>query len=57
MNKVFPIIIVVAFWSIFIWGLSNPKVGDAIIALFTVGMAVCFILLCKKILWLIINSK
>jgi multisubunit Na+/H+ antiporter MnhF subunit len=58
MNKVLPIIMVVSFWAIFLWGMSSPKVGDAIVALFIVGMIITFILLCKIILWkIIVNSK
>lgn len=58
MNKYLPLIMVVAFWGIFLWGMNNPKVGEGVIAISVVGITIFIIFLGKKILWkLIDNSK
>lgn len=50
MRKILPLIMVIAFWGIFLWGQSNPKVGDAIEVMGIVGIILSVILLTKKIL-------
>ena len=58
MNKYLPLIMVLAFWGIFLWGMNNNKVGDAVIAISVVGITIFIISLGKKMLWkLIYNSK
>jgi len=58
MNKYLPLIMVVAFWGIFLWGMNNPKVGEGVIAITVVGITIFIISLGKKMLWkLIHNSK
>jgi hypothetical protein len=58
MNKYLPLIMVLAFWGIFLWGMNNPKVGEGVIAISVVGITIFIISLGKKILWkLIDNSK
>lgn len=58
MNKYLPLIMVVAFWGIFLWGMNNPKVGEGVIAITVVGITIFIISLGKKMLWkLIYNSK
>jgi len=50
MRKILPFFMVIAFWTIFLWGQSNPKVGDAIEVMGIVGIILSVILLTKKIL-------
>ena len=50
MRKILPLIMVIAFWGIFLWGQSNLKVGDAIEVMGIVGIILSVILLTKKIL-------
>ncbi len=57
MNKALPIILVLAFWGIFLWGMANPKVGDAIIAVTIAGVVIYILYLSKKIIWNIIFNK
>ena len=58
MNKYLPLIMVVAFWGIFLWGMNNPKVGEGVIAITVVGITIFIISLGKKMLWKLIgNSK
>jgi len=58
MRKILPILMVIAFWAIFLWGQSNPKVGDAIVVIGIVGITLTVILLTKKILnFIIANSN
>lgn len=58
MRKILPVIMVIAFWGIFLWGMNNPKVGEAIIAISIVGITIFIISWGKKMLWkLIANSK
>lgn len=57
MNKIIPIIMVVAFWGIFLWGMYNPKVGEAIIAITLVGIVIGIVYISKKILWTIISKS
>lgn len=54
MRKILPLILVIAFWTIFLWGQSNPKVGDVIVVIGIVGITLSVILLTKKILYFII---
>ena len=56
MRKILPILMVIAFWTIFLWGQSNPKVGDAIVVIGIVGITPTVILLTKKILNFIIAN-
>lgn len=49
---------VIAFWGIFLWGISSPKVGEAIVTITLVGVAICVILVVIKLSKsLIDNSK
>jgi hypothetical protein len=49
---------VIAFWTIFLWGQNNPNVGDAIVVIGIVGITLIIILLTKKILnFIIANSN
>ena len=48
---------VLTFWGIFLWGMANPKVGDAIIAITIAGVVIYILYLCKKIIWNIICNK
>lgn len=58
MRKLLPLIMVLAFWSIFLWGMNNPKVGDAVIAITIVGITIIVICLIKNTLKKrIANSK
>ena len=59
MNKYLPLIMVLAFWGIFLWGMNNPKVGDAVIAISVVLVILIVILWIKKIRFgkLIANLK
>ena len=57
MRKILPLIMVIAFWAIFLWGQSNPKVGDAIVVIGIVGIYLAVILLIKKILYFIIANS
>ena len=58
MRKILPILMVIAFWAIFLWGQNNPKVGDAIVVIGIVGITLTVILLTKKILnFIIANSN
>ena len=41
---------VIAFWGIFLWGISNPKVGEAIIAITIVGVVIFIIIFGKRII-------
>ncbi len=50
MNKLLPLIMVIAFWGIYLWGMSNPKIGDAIIALTLVGLIISISLIIKRVL-------
>ena len=56
MNKYLPLIMVLAFWGIFLWGMNNPKVGDAVIAIPVVGITIFIISLGKKMLWKLIDN-
>jgi hypothetical protein len=56
MNKLLPFILVIAFWGIFLWGMSNPRVGDAIIALTFIGLIISFSLFAKRVLWKYIDE-
>ena len=58
MRKILPLFMVIAFWTIFFWGQSNTKVGDAIVVIGIVGITLSVILLTKKILnYIIANSN
>ena len=58
MRKILPLIMVIAFWGIFYWGQSYPKVGDCITIAGLVGITVLIIISVKKIVSLLItNSK
>ena len=58
MRKLLPLIMVLAFWGFFIWGMNNSKVGNAVIAITIVGVALFIITLVKKLLWrLVTNSE
>ena len=58
MNKYLPLIMVLAFWGIFLWGMNNPKVGETVIAISVVGITIFILFLGKKMLWKLIgNSK
>lgn len=50
MNKLLPLILVIAFWGIYLWGMSNPKIGDAIIVLTLVGLIISISLIIKRLL-------
>ncbi len=50
MNKYLPVLMVIAFWGIFLWGISNPKVGEAIIAITIVGVVIFIIIFGKRII-------
>ena len=56
MNKYLPLIMVLAFWGIFLLGMDNPKVGDAVIAISVVGITIFIISLGKKMLWKLIDN-
>ena len=56
MNKYLPLIMVLAFWGIFLWGMNNSKVGDAVIAISVVGITIFIISLEKKMLWKLIDN-
>ena len=47
---------VLAFWGIFLWGMNNNKVGDAVIAISVVGITIFIISLGKKMLWKLIDN-
>lgn len=58
MRKLFPLIMVLAFWGIFFWGMNNPKVGDAVITITIVLVILIVSYLIKNTLRKIIaNSK
>jgi len=58
MRKILPLFMVIAFWTIFLWGQNNPNVGDAIMVIGIVGITLIIILLTKKILnFIIANSN
>ena len=57
MRKILPLIMVIAFWGIFLWGNSNPKVGNFIVVLGIVLITLSVILLTKKILHIIIDNS
>lgn len=57
MRKILPLILVIAFWTIFLWGQNNPKVGDVIVVIGIVGITLTVILLTKKILYFIIANS
>lgn len=48
---------VLTFWGIFLWGMANPKVGEAIIAITLAGVVIYILFLSKKIIWNIICNK
>ena len=33
MRKLLPLIMVLTFWGIFLWGMNNPKVGECVIVI------------------------
>jgi len=51
MRKIVPIIMVLVFWGIFLWGMNNPKVGESVIAISVVVISIFIISWGKKILW------
>lgn len=57
MRKILPLIMVIAFWGVFLWGNSNPKVGDFIVVIGIVLITLSVILLTKKILRIIIDNS
>ena len=58
MRKILPLFMVIAFWTIFLWGQCNPKVGEVIMVIGIVGINLSVILLTKKILnFIIANSN
>ncbi len=57
MYKYIPIIIPVAFWGIFLWGLSTPKVGDAIMTITFVGGIIGILMLVKKVMWKLVGTS
>ena len=58
MRKFLPILMVLAFWGIFLWGMNNPRVGEFIIAISIIGITFSTIYRGKKMLWkFIANSK
>ena len=58
MRKILPLIMVIAFWGIFLWGNSNPQVGDLIVVIGIILITLSVILLTKKILnYIIANSN
>jgi hypothetical protein len=48
---------VLAFWGFFLWGMNNPKVGNAVIAITIVSVALFIISLGRKFLWRIITNS
>lgn len=48
---------VLAFWGIFLWGMNNPKVGDAVIAIIIIGVVFVMILGIKKSLWKLLENS
>ena len=58
MRKILPLFMVIAFWTFFLWGQRNTKVGDAIVVMGIVGITLIIIILTKKILnFIIANSN
>ena len=58
MNKYLPLIMSFCLLGIFLWGMNNPKVGDAVIAISVVGITIFIISLGEKMVWKLIgNSK
>ena len=58
MRKILPLFMVIAFWTIFLWGQNNSNVGDAIVVIGIVGITLIIILLTEKILnFIIANSN
>ncbi len=50
MNKLLPFIMVIAFWGIYLWGMSNPKIADAILAFIFIGFIISISLIIKRII-------
>jgi len=56
MRKFLPIIMVLSFWGIFLWGMNNPKVGECVIAITIVGVVLFIIWGAKEFLWEILKK-
>lgn len=57
MNKILPIIMVIAFWGIYLLGKAYPRVGKVIMAIALAGIVILFLYISKKIILIIIDNR
>jgi hypothetical protein len=56
MRKVVLFIIVAAFWGIFYFGLSKPKIDGYILGISIICIFLCIILLGKRFIWKLMDN-